>query len=133
MQQYRTAIVREILFQIIPISVLALISCILIIVVFFKSPELHDVKGAKLITFGSVFFIVAVCGLIMFFGTKELFIDLKNDDFVEYYGEAVYEKSNKEFCFYRLNDGKETVVYSGKIAPTINVLDMGYMHEIQNM
>ena len=60
----------------------------------------------------------------MFLDTKDLFSDLNNNNFIEYFGEATFdeERSNKEFNSFRLNDNEKTVVDSnvGKVEATID-------------
>ena len=60
----------------------------------------------------------------MFFDTKDLFSDLNNNNFIEYYGEATFDekRSSKDFDSFHLNDENKTVVYSvpGKAEATIN-------------
>lgn len=123
MEQYRAAIVREILFRLIPPILLIIIS-ITAIVILIKFTGAWELKHAKIFTVASTFIIVLICGLILFFDTKDLFSDLNNNNFIEYYGEATFDerRSNKEFNSFCLNDNEKTVVDSnvGKVEATIN-------------
>lgn len=123
MEQYREAIVREILFRLVPPILIVLIVSIGIFVLI-KHIGLWHLKYSKLVTITTIALVFIICGLILFFNTNGLFADLKNNDFVEYYGEATFDskQSNKEFNSYRLNDAEKTIVNSniGKVEPTIN-------------
>lgn len=123
MQQYREAIVREILFILIP-SILLLIIAIIGIVILVKFTETWKLKHARIFIFSTTFIILIVCGLILFFDTKDLFYDLNNNNFIEYFGEATFdeEQSNKDFNCFRLNDNEKTIVVSnvGKVEATID-------------
>ena len=123
MQQYRTAIVREILFRLVP-PILLIIIAIIAIVILVKFTGVRELKHAKLFTFATTFIIISICGLILFLDTKDLFSDLNNNNFIEYFGEATFdeERSNKEFNSFRLNDNEKTVVDSnvGKVEATID-------------
>ena len=123
MQQYRTAIVREILFRLVP-PILLIIIAIIAIVILVKFTGVWKLKHAKVFTFATTFIIISICGLILFLDTKDLFSDLNNNNFIEYFGEATFdeERSNKEFNSFRLNDNEKTVVDSnvGKVEATID-------------
>lgn len=123
MEQYRTAIVREILFRLVP-PILLIIIAIIAIVVLVKFTGVWELKYAKLFTFASILVIILICGLILLFDTKDLFSDLNNNNFIEFLGEATFdeERSNKEFNCFRLNDSEKTVVDSnvGKVDATTN-------------
>ena len=123
MQQYRTAIVREILFRLIP-PILLFIIAIIAIFLLVKFAGAWELKQAKIITFATIFIDILVCGLILFFDTKDLFFDLQNNNFVEYYGEATFDekRSSKDFNSFCLNDSEKTVVdsYVGKVDATID-------------
>lgn len=123
MEQYREAIVREILFRLIPPIIMVLIALIGI-VVLAKFIGVENVKHSKLIMVFTMIFIIVTCSLILYFDTKGLFVDLNNNDFVEYHGEVTFygKKSTKEFDAYRLNDEESTIVRSskGKIETTID-------------
>ena len=123
MQQYRTAIVREILFRLIP-PILLIIIAIIAIFLLVKFAGAWELKQAKIITFTTIFINILVCGLILFFDTKDLFSDLQNNNFVEYYGEATFDekRSSKDFNSFCLNDSEKTVVdsYVGKVDATID-------------
>lgn len=123
MQQYRTAIVREILFRLVP-PILLIIIAIIAIVILVKFTGVWELKHAKVFTFATTFIIISICGLILFLDTKDLFSDLNNNNFIEYFGEATFdeERSNKEFNSFRLNDNEKTVVDSnvGKVEATID-------------
>ena len=122
MEQYRAAVVREIIFRLVPPILLILIGCIGAII-FVKFIGAWQLKYSKLITVGSMFLAITICGLILFFDTKGLFADLSNNDYVEFYGEATFDskQSNKECNSFRLNDEEKTVVTSniGKVETTI--------------
>ena len=123
MQQYRTAIVREILFRLIP-PILLFIIFIIAIVILLKFIDAWEIKRIKIITLACSFVVILICGLIMFFDTKDLFSDLQNNNFVEYYGEATFDekRSSKDFNSFRLNDSEKTIVDSavGKVDATID-------------
>ena len=123
MQQYRTAIVREILFRLIP-PILLFIIAIIAIVILLKFIDAWEIKRAKIITLAGEFIVILICGLIIFFDTKDLFSDLQNNNFVEYYGEATFDekRSSKDFNSFCLNDSEKTVVDSavGKVDSTID-------------
>lgn len=123
MQQYRTAIVREILFRLVP-PILLIIIAIIAIVILVKFTGVWELKHAKVFTFATTFIIISICGLILFLDTKDLFSDLNNNNFIEYFGEATFdeERSNKEFNSFRLNDNEKNVVDSnvGKVEATID-------------
>ena len=123
MQQYRTAIVREILFRLIP-PILLIIIAIIAIFLLVKFAGAWELKRVKIITFATIFINILVCGLILFFDTKDLFSDLQNNNFVEYYGEATFDekRSSKDFNSFCLNDSEKTVVdsYVGKVDATID-------------
>ena len=123
MQQYRTAIVREILCRLVP-PILLIIIAIIAIVILVKFTGVWELKHAKVFTFATTIIIISICGLILFLDTKDLFSDLNNNNFIEYFGEATFdeERSNKEFNSFRLNDNEKTVVDSnvGKVEATID-------------
>ena len=126
MERYREVIVREILLRLIPSCILTLIAAagIIILIKYLKNVFGSDcVVHAKLIAISSIFFISLICGIIMFFDTRALFVDLNKNDFVEYYGEATFDSkhSSKDYTSFRLNDEKKTVVYSKRnVKATIN-------------
>ena len=84
MQQYRTAIVREILFRLVP-PILLIIIAIIAIVILVKFTGVWELKHAKVFTFATTFIIISICGLILFLDTKDLFSDLNNNNFIEYF------------------------------------------------
>lgn len=123
MEQYREAIVREILFRSIPPLLLVIISAI-VIIILVKFAGLGDFKYSTFFTIATIVLIAIICSLIVFFNTKGLFADLNNNDFIEYYGEATFvsKQSNKEFNSFCLNDEDKTIVNSniGNVESTIN-------------
>ena len=128
MEQYRSAILREILFRLIPsilIVILGVIATIIMIKYIDKTiGGLWELKSARIVIFSAALVTLPICGFIMFFDTKPLFSDLNNNNFIEYYGEATFSEreSNKEFNCYRLNDEEETLVVSnvGKAKASID-------------
>ena len=72
MEQYRTAIVREILFRCIPVIVIITIA-IIAIVIIVKFIGVWKEKYAKILVVAFIISTLFICGLIMFFDTKLLF------------------------------------------------------------
>ena len=118
MEQYRTAIIKEILFRLFP-PILLFIIAIIAIFILLKFIDAWEIRRTKIITLACAFVVILICGLIIFFDTKDLFSDLQNNNFVEYYGEATFDekRSSKNFNSFCLNDSEKTIVDSavGKV------------------
>ena len=123
MELYREAIVREITSRSVTLGLLFLIGCIGVVIIV-KVTDTWDLKYSKLFVLCFISLSIVIGGLVIFFETKDLNVDINNTDFVEYYGEATFnpKQSNRQSHSFNLNDSEKTLVTanSGKIEAKIH-------------
>ncbi len=108
MELYSQLLKREIVFYLVGMGIIFLASVILFVIfqVFVFSKLIHiDVKKTIIgyVVFACFFVGVAATA---YFGSSKMFLDLKENSYVEYVGDIAYseEKSSKEVDVYELLD-----------------------------